>query len=481
MLFNSFGYLFFMIIVFSGYWLCPHRFRWMLLLGFSCWFYMCWEPAYILLILGVAFVSYFGALLVQKKEKKAVKKAVFIISCLLILSFLFFFKYFNFVSDNVIAILRKFSIPAQPVTLRVLLPVGISFYTFQSLSYLIDVYKQKIEPERHFGFYALYVSFFPQLVAGPIERVQDLMPQLKAKKSFQYEQAMSGISWILIGLFKKIVISNTVSKAVDLVYGNLSFYTGGVLIIATTLFAIQIYCDFSGYSDIALGSARLLGIELSHNFECPYLSHSVSDFWRRWHISLSRWLRDYIYIPLGGNRASRVRVVFNRMVTFFVSGLWHGAAWTYVIWGCLHGLYLTIEDWIYRVFRFHRDGKHRVWKIVLTFILVDFAWIFFRAENMTDAAYVIAHMFEGIANPITYITNTMRTPHVLSKWGSVMLAAEFAIFGVLEYICYRYHDYGQYLQRKGKVFAYVFHVFLLAFIVIFCTKNASGEFIYFQF
>lgn len=481
MLFNSFGYLFFMIIVFAGYWLCPHRLRWMLLLGFSCWFYMCWEPAYILLILAVIFVSYFGALLVQKKKEKAVKKTVFIISCLLILSLLFFFKYFNFFSYNVVEILRKLSIPAQPVTLRVLLPVGISFYTFQSLSYLIDVYKQKIEPEKHFGYYALYVSFFPQLVAGPIERVQDLLPQLKTQKSFQYEQAMSGISWILVGLYKKIVISNTVSKAVDLVYGNLSSYTGGVLIIATTLFAIQIYCDFSGYSDIALGSARLLGIELSHNFECPYLSNSVSDFWRRWHISLSRWLRDYIYIPLGGNRASRVRVIFNRMVTFFASGLWHGAAWTYVIWGCLHGLYLTIEKWIYRVFRLHSGEKRCVWKIILTFILVDFAWIFFRAENMTDAFYVITHMFEGITNPITYMINTMRTPHALSKVGAVMLAAELAGYGAMEYICYRYHDYGQYLQHKGKVFAYAFHVVLLAFIVIFCTKNASGEFIYFQF
>lgn len=481
MLFNSFGYLFFMIIVFAGYWLCPHRFRWVLLLGFSCWFYMCWEPAYILLILGVAAVSYAGALIVYKKKEKTTRKAVFTISCILVLSLLFFFKYFNFISDNVVGILRKFSLPAQPVTLRVLLPVGISFYTFQSLSYLIDVYKQKIEPETHFGFYALYVAFFPQLVAGPIERSQDLLPQLKSKKSFQYEQAMSGILWILVGLFKKIVISNTVSKAVDLVYGNLTSYSGGVLVIATTLFAIQIYCDFSGYSDIALGSARLLGIELSHNFECPYLSNSVSEFWRRWHISLSRWLRDYIYIPLGGSRVSKARAVWNRMVTFFVSGLWHGAAWTYVIWGCLHGLYLTIETWIYQTFHLRRDGKRRIGKMMITFILVDFAWIFFRAENLSDAVYVITHLFEGMANPVTYLLRTFRTPHVLSKWGAVMLAAEFAIFGYLEYICFRYQDYGTYMKRKGKVFAYLFQVLLLAFVIIFCTKNASGEFIYFQF
>lgn len=481
MLFNSFGYLFFMIIVFAGYWLCPHRFRWVLLLGFSCYFYMCWEPAYILLILCVAALSYSGALIVQKSGNRAIKKAVFTISCLLILTFLFFFKYFNFFSDNIVGILRRFSIPAQPVTLRVLLPVGISFYTFQSLSYLIDVYNQKIEPERHFGFYALYVSFFPQLVAGPIERSQDLIPQLKARKNFQYEQAMSGISWILAGLFKKIVISNTIAKAVDLVYGNLTSYSGGVLIIATALFAIQIYCDFSGYSDIALGSAKLLGIELSHNFECPYLSGSVSDFWRRWHISLSRWLRDYIYIPLGGNRVSKARVVWNRMVTFFVSGLWHGAAWTYVIWGCLHGLYLTVEGWIYRTFRIQRDGKYRVCRVILTFTLVNFAWIFFRAENMTDAVYVITHMFHGIANPLTYVVNALRTPHVLSKWGAVMLTAEFVIYGYLEYICYRYRDYDQYMQRRGKAFAYMFKTLLLASIIIFCTKNASGEFIYFQF
>lgn len=481
MLFNSFGYLFFMIIVFTAYWLCPHRFRWVVLLGFSCWFYMCWEPLYILLILGVTVISFFGALSVSKSKNTVMKKTVFFISIFSILMLLFFFKYFNFVADNVVNILKRFSIPAQSVTLRVLLPVGISFYTFQGLSYLIDVYKQKIEPEKHFGFYALYVSFFPQLVAGPIERSQDLIPQLKDEKVFQYEQAMSGISWILVGLFKKIVISNTVSKAVDLVYGNLASYSGGVLIIATTLFAIQIYCDFSGYSDIALGSARLFGIELSHNFECPYLSNSISDFWRRWHISLSRWLRDYIYIPLGGNRVSKARAVYNRMVTFLVSGLWHGAAGTYVIWGCLHGLYVTIEGWIYRVFRIQRSEKRCGWKIILTFMLVDFAWIFFRAESMGDAVYVITHMFEGIANPAAYMIRTLKTPHILSKWGAVMLAIEFAVYGYLEYICYKYHDYDQYMRGKGNLFAQTFNILLLSVIIVFCTKNVSGEFIYFQF
>ncbi len=481
MLFNSFNYLFFMILIFSLYWLCPHRFRWVLLLGFSCYFYMCWEPKYILLILGVAVATYLGARLINKTDSVKKRRTILAIDLTLILGVLFFFKYFNFFADSVVSVLRSFSIPAQSITLKVLLPVGISFYTFQSLSYLIDVYKKKLEPEKHFGYYALFVSFFPQLVAGPIERPQDLIPQLKTKKMFHYEQAMGGIQYILVGLFKKIVISNTVAKAVDLVYGNLEHYSGGVLIIATILFALQIYCDFSGYSDIAVGSAKLLGIELTQNFDCPYLADSISDFWRRWHISLSKWLRDYIYIPLGGNRVSKIRQVFNRMVTFFVSGLWHGAAWTYVIWGCLHGAYLVIEKFIYDLFKIRKNGKLRIVKIVITFLLVNFAWIFFRAEDLSDAVYVVTHMFAGITNPLSYVMDTLHTPHVLSKFGAVIFALELLIFGYIEYISYRYHGYDNYVQKKSKAFDYAFKVLLLVSVILFCTKNASGEFIYFQF
>lgn len=480
MLFNSFQFLFFMILVFIIYWSCPHRLRWFFLLGFSYYFYMCWEPKYILLILGVSLVSYFGAMVLRKSG--SLKKPVFAISLTLILSVLFFFKYFNFFTENLTRLLRKFALPVHPFTLKVILPMGISFYTFQCLSYLIDVYKGKIEPERHFGFFALYVAFFPQLVAGPIERPQDLIPQLKSEKRFNYQQAMDGIQFILIGLFKKVVISNTVAKGVDLIYGNLGSYTGGILIVATTLFAIQIYCDFSGYSDIAMGSAKLLGIELIRNFDCPYLADSVSDFWRRWHISLTRWLRDYIYIPLGGNRVSKVRQIGNRMITFLASGLWHGASWTYVIWGGLNGVYLVVENLIRDLFGSKKKiGKIKVLHIIITFMLIDFTWIFFRAETISDAVYIITHMFSGIASPFTYVLQTLRTPHVLSKVGAVILAVEFAILGYIEYICYRYHGYEEYMRNKGKAFNYIFKAVLLASVIILCTKNGNGEFIYFQF
>lgn len=289
-------------------------------------------------------ISYSAGLILEKCNNPKYKKKILIgsiIGCLLVL---FFFKYFNFTSRTISAVLSKFAIQLQPITLNLLLPVGISFYTFQVISYIIDVYKKNIKAESNFGIYATFVSFFPQLVAGPIERTSNLLPQIKKQHKFDEELALSGAKLMLWGYFKKLVIADNVAQYVDLVYENLANYKGFDLLLATFFFTIQIYCDFSGYSDIAIGTARLFGINLTINFKSPYLSSSIKEFWSRWHISLSTWFRDYIYIPLGGNRCSKVKQIFNLLVTFLVSGLWHGANWTFVIWGGIHGLAQVIEN-----------------------------------------------------------------------------------------------------------------------------------------
>ena len=331
--FNSFEYAIFLPIVFFIYWNVPHRYRWGLLLLASYYFYMSWNPKYVVLILGTTVVSYAAARLLERTEKERYKKFIVLSTVLICLTVLFFFKYFNFLSLSVVEVCSRLAIPLHPLTLQVLLPVGISFYTFQTLSYVIDVYKGSVKAERHFGYYATFISFFPQLVAGPIERTRNLLPQLKAERIFNYDEAVYGLRLMAWGFFKKLVVADNAAIIVDKVYGSLDKCTGFDLLAAIFLFTMQIYCDFSGYSDIAIGSARLLGIKLMTNFKSPYFSSSLKEFWGRWHISLSTWFRDYLYIPLGGNRCSKFRHNLNLMLTFLVSGLWHGANWTFVFWG----------------------------------------------------------------------------------------------------------------------------------------------------
>lgn len=320
MLFNSLSFAVFLPIVFALYWILPHRFRWILLLVASYYFYMSWDFKYIVLILFTTVVSYSAARLIEGKSNKRYKKAVLLIAAILCLGVLFFFKYFTFVSQTISEVIGLFSIKINPITLYLILPVGISFYTFQTLSYVIDVYRGDIEAEHHFGKYATFVSFFPQLVAGPIERSSNLLPQIKAEHKFDYELASYGLKQMAWGFFKKIVIADTISKYVGSVFDNPQNYKGFSLALAVGLFTIQIYCDFSGYSDIAIGTAKLMGIKLMTNFDSPYFSQSIKEFWSRWHISLSTWFRDYIYIPLGGNRVGKVRHCLNLLITFLISG-----------------------------------------------------------------------------------------------------------------------------------------------------------------
>ena len=333
MLFNSFSFMLFLPIVFIFYWILPYRFRWILLLISSYYFYMSWNPQYVVLILFTTIISYSTGILVEKINNLRYKKAILIVAAILCLGVLFFFKYFNFVSESISELVSLFAIKMNPITLSFLLPVGISFYTFQTLSYVIDVYGGKVKAEHHFGYYATFISFFPQLVAGPIERTDNLLPQIKEKHFFNYNQAAYGLKLMAWGFFKKLCIADAIAVYVDSVYTSLDNNTGFPILFAVLGFSIQIYCDFSGYSDIAIGTAKLLGINLLTNFKSPYFSSSIREFWTRWHISLSTWFRDYVYIPLGGNRCGKIRHNFNLMITFLTSGLWHGANWTFVVWG----------------------------------------------------------------------------------------------------------------------------------------------------
>jgi len=343
MLFNSLNFLFFFPVVTALYYMIPHRFRWILLLASSYYFYMCWKVEYIVLILITTLITYFTGLGIGKaKEKKKKKKYLVFCICSNLL-ILLIFKYFNFFNNSFKEIFDYFNIFYNIPSFNLLLPVGISFYTFQSLSYSIDVYNGQKEPEKHFGIFAVYVAFFPQLVAGPIERSTKLLPQFYNKIEFKYSQVTDGLRQMAWGFFKKIVIADRLSLLVNQVYNNADSYTGVPLIIGTYFFSFQIYCDFSGYSDIAIGAAKVLGIDLSKNFKYPYFAKDINDFWRRWHITLSTWFRDYLYFPLGGNRVSAKKWCYNILIVFILSGLWHGASWTFIIWGTLHGFFIIVN------------------------------------------------------------------------------------------------------------------------------------------
>ncbi|MFT4570146.1 MAG: alginate O-acetyltransferase complex protein AlgI [Hyphomicrobiaceae bacterium] len=407
MLFNSIEFLLFFPAVAAAYFAAPHRFRWILLLAASYVFYMAWQPAYALLLFTTTFVAWASALGMHGAAL-ARRRAYLLVSLAINLGLLFTFKYFNLFSDTAESIAAtlvgaRIDLPG----LDVLLPVGISFYTFQALSYSIDVYRGDRGPERHFGLFALYVSFFPQLVAGPIERSTTLLPQLHKSYDFEYRRVTDGLKLMAWGFFKKLVIADRLSVYVDQVYSAPTEFGSIVLVVATIFFAYQIYCDFSGYTDIAIGASQILGYDLMLNFRQPYHAATVQGFWRRWHISLSTWFRDYLYIPLGGNRVSTPRRYLNLFVVFVVSGLWHGAAWTFVAWGALHGFYLVFgmftREWRKQIASSIGLDRlpvlYKALQIATTFSLVTWAWIFFRADSIGDAWYVATHLLSDLSVP----------------------------------------------------------------------------------
>ena len=409
MAFNSIDFLIFLPVVVLVYFVLPAKIKNFWLLATSYYFYMCWNAQYALLILTSTVITYFSGILIEKikhsdkdeKEKTTRKKLVVAGSLIINLGILFFFKYFNFAADTMTSLFSRLHISVQIPRIDVLLPVGISFYTFQALSYTMDVYRDEIYAEKNFFRYALFVSFFPQLVAGPIERSKNLLKQLAVPHKFSFENAREGVLVMLWGYFLKIVIADRVAIFVDTVYGDIVRYPGFYLVVATVLFAVQIYCDFYGYSMIAMGAAKILGISLMENFHAPYLSFSVADFWRNWHISLTSWFRDYLYFPLGGSRKGAFRKQLNKMIVFLVSGLWHGAALHYVIWGGLNGLYQIVgdltkplRDRTVEIFKLHRESiAHRLFRGFGTCVLIDFSWIFFRASSFQEAIDIIKSIF----------------------------------------------------------------------------------------
>ena len=453
----------------------PQKYRWGILFVSSYYFYMSWNVKYVFLILLTTVVSYVAALLIERTPDKRKKKWCLAGALIICLGVLFFFKYFNFLSHSVTDLLSSLAIPVNEFTLYLMLPVGISFYTFQTLSYVIDVYRGEVKATRHFGKYATFISFFPQLVAGPIERTRNLLPQIEEEHTFDCDKAIAGAKMIAWGFFKKIAIADTIAVYVDLVYEQLPDFQGFALVIATVLFAFQIYCDFSGYSDIAVGVAKLLDIDLMTNFSSPYWASSIKEFWSRWHISLSTWFKDYVYIPLGGNRVKPLRQKLNLMVTFLVSGLWHGANWTFVLWGAIHGLGQVVENlWT------KGKKKKRTWYGVLfTFVFVCFAWIFFRANSVSDVGYVLTHMFAGMSQPLTYITEG-----ILAFRGTGLSNLLTALLCILILLVYDYLDLKKDVwERLGslkKPVRYAIY-FLLLFIVLYSRKLGEYEFVYFQF
>ncbi len=403
MLFNSISYLWFLPLVFAGYFLLPKKLKNPLLLVASYYFYMSWLPQYAVLIFFSTISTYLSAYFIEKSDTEKMRKISLGVNIGLNLAILFIFKYFNFFIGSISAFFGVIGITLPEITSSLLLPVGISFYTFQALGYSIDVYRGKIAHERNFFTYALFVSFFPQLVAGPIERSTNLLPQFHEEHKFSYPDAVMGAREILFGMFKKVAIADTIAIYANNIYdtNNLRGYEGLPLILATLLFAVQIYCDFSGYSDIARGSARLLGFRLMENFKAPYFSTSISKFWDNWHISLSSWFRDYLYIPLGGNRKGERRRIINIFIVFVVSGLWHGAAFTFIIWGLIHATLRVCEELIHLKFGKPKEragllgGAINIGKWAVTMLFVVFAWIFFRAVSISDAFYVIGNLFSS--------------------------------------------------------------------------------------
>lgn len=493
MLFNSISFLIFFPVITLIYFLLPHRFRWMLLLASSIIFYMAFVPIYILILAILIIIDYFAGKWIERarpQHKKTFLFASIISTCLV----LFFFKYFDFFAGNINSLARLLNWNFSLNLLNIALPLGLSFHTFQSLSYIIEVYRGNQKAESHFGHYALYVMFYPQLVAGPIERPRHLLPQLHHRQVFEYQRIIQGLRRMLWGIFKKIVIADRLALFVGPIFNQPANYDGMSLIIAAVYFALQIYYDFSGYVDIALGSAKVIGIELTENFHRPYSASSVSEFWRRWHISLSSWVRDYLFLPLAIRlRASGLRgIISATVITFAILGIWHGANWTFLVFGILHGLAVSIELLTKNIRKrltakingFFLDALGRMY----TFGFWSFSLIFFRAKSLSDAFYISSHLFSGLANYVTKII------HYTGSTGSGLLTPflagqhreEFVILMTI----FAFWTGAELLKKIGlnrrpntrfsTFLSWSVH-YALIFIILFYGVFFKTPFIYFQF
>ena len=478
MLFNSLAFGIFLPVCFIIYWALPHKFRWISLLASSVCFYASFEIKYIWTIAVATVISYLTGLALEKTSNKHIKNVTLTAAIVICLGLLFFYKYIYFAISLMVSFAQVFAVPISVEMKTIMQPIGMSFYTFQVIGYVIDVYRGKQKAETHFGRYALFVSFFPQLVAGPIERFGRMNPQFLEEKKFDRQNTEYALKLMALGFYKKLVIADNLKVYVDLAYGDLANYKGFTLLLASLFYTIQIYCDFSGYSDIAIGVARLFGINLVTNFKSPYFATSLKDFWGRWHISLSTWFRDYLYIPLGGNRKGTARKCLNLFLTFVVSGLWHGANATFLIWGALHGIGQVADHFLSNVTKKSASHFRILVQRVIVFCFVSFCWIFFRADSVRMAVAIIRGMFNGIKSPLTYLSNGFTAFQIPFLDGagiaiSILLLAIFDVFSLRR-------DPFCMLEKLPKYTRWViYYTFLLLFFMM--ASFNSKEFLYSQF
>ncbi len=471
MLFNTVEFVLFLPIVIITFFLIPHKYRWILLLAASYFFYMCWKVEYIFLIIISTLIDYISGIMMEKKSNKRDRLPFLILSLTSNLGLLFFFKYFNFFADNLNWFFGKSGISQNIPLMNFLLPVGISFYTFQTLSYSIDVFFGRQKAERHLGYFALYVSFFPQLVAGPIERFSRLTPQLKQKHEFSYDNLSKGLRMILYGLFIKMVIADNLAGIVDKIYAAPQDYASLDILKGILFYSFQIYSDFYGYSLIAIGSAKIMGINLMDNFKTPYLSKNIAEFWQRWHISLSTWFRDYLYLPLGGNRVAKLRWVLNILIVFIVSGIWHGANWTFLIWGALFGVIYILEKTFNGIFNVKKSySSFSIGHILLatkTFILVTLIWIFFRSQSFNEAIHVFQLLFDFNREA----KSTLMIPSFVWIF--------FLVFVISDILLYN-KRFDSWVNDFSLIGRWVIYGVLIFSIIVFAGVE-NFPFIYFQF
>jgi D-alanyl-lipoteichoic acid acyltransferase DltB (MBOAT superfamily) len=454
MLFNSIDYIFFLPIVVIGYYLLPHRLRWILLFVSSCLFYMAFIPKYILVLFAIICIDYFAARWMENKQGLA-RKRLLILSLLANIGILAFYKYFGFANQTLIELFALIGKEFKHYDLGIILPIGLSFHTFQSMSYTIEVYRGQQQAEKHLGYFANYVLFFPQMVAGPIERYASLGEELRKKQTLQYQNLSAGFRLVLLGFVVKMVVADNLAPFVNDVYSAPLSYSSWQIAIALLCFSFQIYADFFGYSLIAQGSARLLGIHIMDNFKTPYFAKNISEFWRRWHISLSTWFRDYLYIPLGGNHVKYMRWMLNTLMVFGISGLWHGANWTYIIWGLLHGLYIILE----------KPAK-KYTNAIITFVFVSIAWVFFRAPNFTIAKDILGALFSF---------SSFSTQQI-NLWTPLLA---LTLMFVLD-LFYRKKRFDLVVDELSVMQRWGIYFFLI-FVLLFFSGTHKFTFIYFQF
>ncbi len=472
MVFNSIEFVIFLPIVVLLFYLLPQKARWLMLLVASCVFYMWFVPKYILILLVTIIIDYSAGILMEKHADEPKKKKTFlVISVVSTLLVLFIFKYLGFINDNFVWLCQKLGLDVR-TSVNIILPIGLSFHTFQSMSYVIEVYRGHQKAERHFGYYSLYVMFFPQLVTGPIERPGNLLRQLHEYKDFRYENISKGMRLILFGLFIKMVVADHLGAYVDEVYANPAEYNSWSVMLAMAFYSFQIYCDFFGYSTIALGSAKLMGFDISDNFRTPYLAKNIAEFWHRWHISLSTWFRDYVYFPLGGSRVKFGRWAFNILVVFVLSGIWHGAAWTFLFWGFAHGLLHILEKALRNRFPYKEPNSKwlgislDVLRIAKTFVLVTLFWVMFRATdfaNMRDIFVAAVTNFGGGQN--------LAVKPEVWLYLALFILSDLLLFNT---------RFDAWCEGKPMVVRWLIYA-LLIFLVIACSSVNSFPFIYFQF